>query len=223
MTSRILNLSIGLTFVGGLVVFVQPSNATSTIRNAFTARYPTSTLVARMGTAAGDSCLLCHASNNRAAAGNCYKEALLARINAGRSATQAVADVDALDSDNDGIPNGVEITMARTDLAGQVGYNPGLIGATGTDPCAANTTTPITNQRETPAATPTCPADLDNGSGNGVKDGGVTIDDLLFFLGVFENGDIRADLDNGSGNGTTDGGVTIDDLLYFLIHFEGGC
>lgn len=34
----------------------------------------------------------------------------------------------------------------------------------------------------------TCPADLDDGSGNGAPDGGVTIDDILYFLQHFEGG-----------------------------------
>lgn len=68
-----------------------------------------------------------------------------------------------------------------------------------------------------------CPSDIDDGSGTGVPDGGVTIEDLLFYLVIFDLGDIRADLDDGSGLGTPDGGVTIDDLLYFLTRFEGGC
>jgi hypothetical protein len=74
-----------------------------------------------------------------------------------------------------------------------------------------------------PASTPSCVADMDNGSGSGTPDGGVTIDDLLFFLTVFSSGDVRADLDNGTSTGTPDGGVTIDDLLYFLARFESGC
>jgi hypothetical protein len=68
-----------------------------------------------------------------------------------------------------------------------------------------------------------CPADLDNGSGNGTPDGGVDINDLLYFLVQFEAGSIAADLDNGLGGGTPDGGVDINDLLYFLIRFENGC
>jgi len=71
--------------------------------------------------------------------------------------------------------------------------------------------------------TPPCVADMDNGTGTGTPDGGVTIDDLLFYLNVFEAGVPRADVDNGSFTGTPDGGVTIDDLLYFLFRFEGGC
>lgn len=69
-----------------------------------------------------------------------------------------------------------------------------------------------------------CPADVDDGNGTGHHDGGVDINDLLFFLAAFENGDIpHADLDDGSGNGFPDGGVDVNDMLYFYGHFEGGC
>ena len=68
-----------------------------------------------------------------------------------------------------------------------------------------------------------CPADLANASGVGAPDGGVDINDLLYFLVQFEAGTAAADLDNGSGTGTPDGGVDINDLLYFLVHFEAGC
>jgi probable HAF family extracellular repeat protein len=39
-----------------------------------------------------------------------------------------------------------------------------------------------------PRVAPACPADLDNGSGNGTPDGGVDISDLLYFLARFEVG-----------------------------------
>lgn len=68
-----------------------------------------------------------------------------------------------------------------------------------------------------------CVADVDDGSGTGTPDGGVTIEDLLFYLALFEDGDLRADVDNGTSTGTQDGGVTIDDLLYYLFRFEEGC
>jgi|GEM_PF-1107392 len=68
-----------------------------------------------------------------------------------------------------------------------------------------------------------CPADLDNGSGTGTPDGGIDINDLLYFLNKFEAGAIDADLDNGSGLGVPDGGIDINDLLFFLSHFEAGC
>ncbi len=70
---------------------------------------------------------------------------------------------------------------------------------------------------------PSCIADIDDGSGTGTPDGGVTIDDLLYYLGIFEGGSVAADVDDGSGTGTPDGGVTIDDLLYYLLRFESGC
>lgn len=68
-----------------------------------------------------------------------------------------------------------------------------------------------------------CPADVDDGSGLGVSDGGVTVDDLLYYLEVYTLGSLVADLDDGSGTGTRDFGVTIDDLLYFLVRYAAGC
>ena len=71
--------------------------------------------------------------------------------------------------------------------------------------------------------TPICPADVDDGSGTGTPDGGVDINDLLYFLAQYEAGLAPADLDDGSGTGTPDGGVDINDLLFFLTHYEAGC
>lgn len=68
-----------------------------------------------------------------------------------------------------------------------------------------------------------CVADTDDGSGLGSPDGGVTIDDLLYYLTIYTQGLIAADTDDGSGLGTSDGGVTIDDLLYYLVRYESGC
>lgn len=69
-----------------------------------------------------------------------------------------------------------------------------------------------------------CPADLDSGNGAGIPDGGVDINDLLFFLTKFEEGATAADLDNdGQDPAQPDGGVDINDLLFFLTHFESGC
>lgn len=68
-----------------------------------------------------------------------------------------------------------------------------------------------------------CVADYDDGTGNGTPDGGVTIDDLLYYLLLFQTGDALADTDDGSGSGSIDGGVTIEDLLYFLLRYEAGC
>lgn len=68
-----------------------------------------------------------------------------------------------------------------------------------------------------------CYADLDDGSGSGFPDGGVDINDLLYFLAMYEAGDIAADVDDGGGNGVPDAGVDINDLLFFLAHYEAGC
>lgn len=68
-----------------------------------------------------------------------------------------------------------------------------------------------------------CVADVDDGSGTGEPDGAVTIDDLLYYLGQFQEGDAGADVDDGTGTGATDGAVTIDDLLYFVERFQAGC
>ena len=68
-----------------------------------------------------------------------------------------------------------------------------------------------------------CVADFDDGSGTGTRDGAVTIDDLLYFIALYEAGDVHGDVDNGTFTGTQDGAITIDDLLFFLFHYENGC
>jgi hypothetical protein len=69
----------------------------------------------------------------------------------------------------------------------------------------------------------TCVADFDDGSGNGTPDGAVTLDDLLYYVGLYDGGAACADVDDGTGTGTQDGGVTLDDLLYFIGRYELGC
>ena len=76
---------------------------------------------------------------------------------------------------------------------------------------------------ETWELTSDCVADLDDGTGSGISDGGVTTDDLLYYLDLYATLSLRADLDNGTYTGTPDGGVTIDDLLFFLERFQAGC
>lgn len=73
------------------------------------------------------------------------------------------------------------------------------------------------------AVNATCMADMDDGTGAGTPDGGVSIDDLLYYVNAFEQGVVAADMDDGSRTGTPDGGVTIDDLLYYLTRFSDGC
>ncbi|MGD9791107.1 MAG: RHS repeat-associated core domain-containing protein [Phycisphaerales bacterium] len=59
-------------------------------------------------------------------------------------------------------------------------------------------------------------ADFDDGSGLGVPDGGLTIDDLIYYNGLYNYGNVRADLDGGDYTLVPDGGVTISDLLAYL-------
>jgi len=70
---------------------------------------------------------------------------------------------------------------------------------------------------------PPCVADVDNGTGTGTPDGGVGIEDLLYYLVLYNAGTTTADVDDGSGEGCHDGGVGIEDLLYFLSRYNAGC
>lgn len=69
----------------------------------------------------------------------------------------------------------------------------------------------------------TCTADFDDGSGLGRPDGGVSIEDLLYYLDLYGDGAACADVDDGSNSGTGDGGVSIEDLLYYLNRYDAGC
>lgn len=121
---------------------------------AWQTKYPTSTIDERMATLTGANCNTCHHPPNRNDLGNCYRADIILLLQMGRTITQAIDELDTTDSDGDGIPNGEEITMPRADQPGQIGYSPGLIGATGTDPCAANTSEVVSGQRETPVVVP---------------------------------------------------------------------
>jgi hypothetical protein len=75
-----------------------------------------------------------------------------------------------------------------------------------------------------PVLPPTpCVADFDDGTGTGTRDGGVGIEDLLYYLTLYDTGVFEADVDDGSGTGTLDGGVGIEDLLYYLQRYDAGC
>lgn len=65
-------------------------------------------------------------------------------------------------------------------------------------------------------------ADVDDGSGEGLPDGEVDVEDLRYYLERFAAGDLAADVDDGSGTGARDGAVSVDDLLYFLARYEEG-
>lgn len=68
-----------------------------------------------------------------------------------------------------------------------------------------------------------CVADVDNGNGHGVPDGGVTLDDLLYYLDLYGAGSNAADVDDGNAAGAHDCGVGLEDLLYYLGRYDLGC
>lgn len=72
-----------------------------------------------------------------------------------------------------------------------------------------------------PVALTVCVADMP--TDNGYCDGGITIDDLLFFVNQYAYGYPEADVDDGTQTGTLDGGITIDDLLFYLQRYAAGC
>ena len=108
------------------------------------------------------------------------------------------------------------VSTARLTIADVRAEDAGLYTLSATNTCGTSFGAPISVFIQ-------CPADFDDGSGSGTPDGGVTIDDFLYYLVSYANGEPTADLDNGTSTGTPDGGVTIDDLLYYLFRFEAGC
>lgn len=197
-----------LVRAGLVLALVAPAAANPEYVTPFNTAYPGNTLSSRMAASTGSACNVCHHPTNRSTRGNCYRLALQARLNAGRTITQAIADINDLDSDNDGTSNGDEILMARADLPGQVGYSPGLVGPTGTDPCGTNPIAAVTNTSETPPAPP-CAADF-NGAG------GLTVQDIFDFLAAYFAGEPSADF-NGVG------GLSVQDIFEFLAAYFAGC
>lgn len=124
---------------------------TPSILDAWKLKYPTSTIPSRMATLSGSECYTCHDPAGFGLSGNCYRNDLVALIQGGSNVADALNSLDGVDSDGDGYANGVEATMQRTDSA-DIGYNMGLVGDTGTNPCGATPSTPITGVSETPPA-----------------------------------------------------------------------
>jgi hypothetical protein len=185
-----------------------PAAAHSSYVTPWRNAYPTSTLTQRMQSQFGGTCYACHQPPDTGEFGTCYKDALVVRLNAGRTISQAIADVDGLDSDGDGVSNHDEILAVRADMTGQVGYHPGLIGPTGTDPCGPSPNQPVTNVLETPPP-PSCPADF-----NG--DNQVDFFDYLDFVNAYGSEDASADF-NG------DNQIDFFDYLDFVNAFDTGC
>ena len=113
-------------------------------------RYPTSTLPDRMAVLTGRDCNICHHPPSLNSPGNCYRDDLFDLLLAGRTITAAIDELDAVDSDGDGSPNGEEATMPHANLPGEIGYNMGLVGSLGSDPCATDPNATVTGVLETP-------------------------------------------------------------------------
>lgn len=132
-----------------MAAWCSAASAIPVFGDAWEARYPLSTLPARMAALTGSVCNVCHHAGP-GTQGNCYRDDLSDLLVQGLTPTDAIAQLDSVDSDGDGVPNGVEITAAREGEPGEIGYNPGLIGDTGTDPCADYPDEEVTGVPETP-------------------------------------------------------------------------
>jgi hypothetical protein len=183
------------------------TEASPTFLTAWTTRYPTSTLPARMQAELGSRCYVCHIPPSNATAGSCYRlDIRTARQGGAVPIAQALAAVEDMDSDGDGVSNVEEILMPRTDLPGEVGYHPGLTGPEGVSPCGPTPTTPLTYQLESP---PFCPGDFN-------RSGQTNVQDLFDFLAAFFGGEARADF-NATGD------LSVQDLYDFLAAFFTAC
>lgn len=78
---------------------------------------------------------------------------MIALLQLGNSPESAIDQLDSVDSDGDGVTNGQEILAAREE-AGQIGFNPGLVGPLGTDPCGDDPNAAASGVAETPAGPP---------------------------------------------------------------------
>ena len=84
------------------------------------------------------------------------------------------------------LANGPNVTGAQSPaltLAGLSTSDTGAIDCVVSNSCGVVTSAPTVL-----VVNPACRADLDDGTGAGQPDGGITIDDLLFFLLKFEQG-----------------------------------
>jgi hypothetical protein len=125
---------LALACTAGVSVLSTPrADAFPSYLQAWEARYPASTLPDDMATLVGSSCFTCHNPNDFST-GTCYRVDIINRLKAGDTIQQALAAVETLDSDGDGVPNLVEILAPRPGGA-QVGFHPGLRGPAGVDPC----------------------------------------------------------------------------------------
>jgi hypothetical protein len=174
-------------------------------------RYPTSTLDERMSSTFGAVCYVCHVPEDFGEEGTCYRLAIRERLNQGDTIQQALAFVEPLDSDGDGVSNLDEILASRADLPGQVGYHPGRVGPTGLPTCPPGNTFIGTGVPETP------PPSECAGDTNG--DNQINSADLSVLLGQFGTA-----VPPGTGADFNDDGlVNAADLSVLLARFGLSC
>ncbi|MBL9032151.1 MAG: hypothetical protein JNM80_10665 [Phycisphaerae bacterium] len=181
---------------------------------AWKAKYPTSTIPQRMMTLTGSECNTCHHPPARFLPGSCYRMQLRNLLKIEMLPIEQALDVlDGLDSDGDGVPNGVEILTPRADSPGEIGYHPGLIGPSGTDPCGDDPLEVVTGMLETPAAL--CAANCDGSTAPPV----LNVNDFACFLNLYAAGDSRANCDASTASPV----LNVNDFVCFLNLYAAGC
>jgi hypothetical protein len=185
--------------------------ATPTNYAAWAAAYPDSTLDTHMEMTAGFVCFVCH-HPPIGADGNCYREDLKDLLHQGIPVAQAIDMLHNVDSDGDGVPNGVEFLTARAGEPGMTGYNAGLVGPTGLSPCSTEPAVPVTNASETP-----CLADWS-------RDAAVNSGDISAFLTSWLE---SVQMGSTSADFNFDGAVNSGDISAFLTAWlaavQNGC
>lgn len=126
MWTRELVALSALAAAGVVAVVSAPAAGFPDYYAAWQARYPTSTLPMRMDQQLGSGCFTCH-SVPFGSPGTCYREDLRVLVNMSIEIDDALAMLEAVDSDGDGVSNIEEILAVRVDLPGHVGYHPGLV------------------------------------------------------------------------------------------------
>lgn len=220
-----------------------PSNANPDYLQAFKNRYPTSTLPDDMEAVVGVQCYVCHNPSQFFGDLNCYRKDLILRLRAGRSIQEALADIEHFDSDGDGVDNLAEILAPRSDGAdwgyppNRVGFNPGLVGPLGADPCYSDPLAPQTFRPETPVTGPVpCnPADIAATDGSQGPDAQIDNGDFsLFFTNFFaaicaacgqpaSTPCSPADIAGTDGSPGSDACVNNGDFSLFFTGFFAGC
>jgi hypothetical protein len=214
--------SAAVAAVVALAVLPARTQAWPEYLDAWIAKYPTSTLPQRMELLTGAACHTCHTPPDRFYPGTCYRMALRERIWNGMSIQQALDAVHDLDSDGDGVPNGVEILMQRSDDPTQIGYHPGLVGPTGRDPCAIDPNAPVSNQNETPAQP--CYANCDGSTTPPI----LNVEDFSCFINRFAEGTQLPHTQQvthyaNCDNSTTAPVLNVEDFSCFINQFAQGC